>query len=68
MWSVGREKKHVAFTNDDIFEFSFVNNFQHHSAFVLEEPFGRFVDVIISAGVGSSYYLLIIRACIVSWK
>lgn len=44
--------------DDYVFEFVVVDDFEHHGAFVLVEPFGGFVDVVVGSGIGSSYYLL----------
>lgn len=57
MGCVGREEEHAAFVDDYIFEGAVVDDFEHHGAFVLVEPFGGFVDVVVGAGVGSSYNL-----------
>lgn len=57
MRGVGREKEHLPFADDDIPEVTVVDYFQHHGAFVLVEPFGRLVDVVICSGIWASDYL-----------
>lgn len=75
MRRVGREQEHAAFVDDYVFEFGrgwrcgFVNYFQEHGAFVLVEPFGCFVDVVIGSCIGSSYYLFVVnKLSLVDWK
>lgn len=54
---IGWEEEHLAFADDDVSEFSFVDDFEHHGTFVLVEPFRRFVDVVVGSCIGSSYDL-----------
>lgn len=54
MRGVSREEEHVAFVDDDIAEYAIVDNLEHHGAFVLVEPFGCLVDVIVGSGIGSA--------------
>lgn len=49
--SVCREKKHVAFPNDDIPKRAIVDNLEYHGASVLIEPFRGLVDVVVGSGV-----------------
>lgn len=51
--------------DDYVFEFRGrwgrgVDDFEEHGAFVLVEPFGRFVDVIVGSCVGPSYDLVVV--------
>ena len=61
MGRVGRKEEHLAFTDDDVPEFAFVDDFQYHGAFVLVEPFSGFVDVVVGACIWASYYLQSVR-------
>lgn len=56
--------------NDYVFEFAIVDNFEKHSAFVLVEPFGCFVDMVIGSSVRSSYDLGFVGLALrfVNWR
>lgn len=60
MGCVGGKEEHAAFVDDYVFEFVVVDDLEGHGAFVLVEPFGGFVDVVVGSGVGSSYDLEIL--------
>jgi hypothetical protein len=52
---VGRQEIHLAFVDVDVAEPDLrVDDFEEHAAFVLVEPFGGCVDVVVSAGVGAA--------------
>lgn len=51
---VWRQQEHVALADDDVAEGGAVDDFEHHGAAVLVEPFGGFVDVVVGAGVGAA--------------
>lgn len=55
---VGGQEEHLAFVDVDVAELVVVDDFQQHAAFVLVEPFGRFVDVVVCSRVGSADDLL----------
>jgi hypothetical protein len=52
--SVWWQEKHFAFANYDVSEFALIDYFEKHSAAVLVEPFGSFVDVVVCPGVWAS--------------
>lgn len=62
---VGGQEEHFALADVDVAELALVDDFQEHGAFVLVEPFGRFVDVVVCSRVGSANDLL--RAWFVSY-
>jgi hypothetical protein len=47
VWCVGREVEHITLVDVNISEFTVIYSFEEHSAFVLIEPFRRFVDMVI---------------------
>lgn len=57
--------------DDYVFEFVVVNDLEEHGAFILVEPFGGFVDVVVGSGVGSSYdhdgNIFVVHAVVVDW-
>ncbi|KAB8542108.1 hypothetical protein FH972_025571 [Carpinus fangiana] len=58
--------EHVALTDDNVSEGvvgSGVDDFEQHGAFVLVEPFGRLVDVVICAGIRTTDNLWPESAC-----
>lgn len=63
MRRVGRQEEHGAFMNYYVPEFGMgfgdggIDDFEEHGAFVLVEPFGCLVDVVVGSGVGSAYDL-----------
>ena len=54
VWSIRWQQKHFDFVDVAVFEIAIIDGLQEHAAFVLVEPFWRFVDVIICSGVGTS--------------
>jgi hypothetical protein len=50
------QQKHIALVYVDIAERPVIDNFEQHAAFVLVEPFGRLVDVVVGSRVGSADY------------
>jgi hypothetical protein len=59
VWGVRRQQEHVALVDEDVAvlfpgRVRRVDDFQEHAAFVLVEPFGGFVDVVVCAGVGAA--------------
>lgn len=55
--SVWREKKHFALFDVNVAELAFVDGFEEHGAFVLIEPLGSLVYVVVCSGVGAAHYL-----------
>ena len=64
MWRIWRQKEHFTFADYDVSEVAFINYLQHHCAFVLVEPLGRLVDVIVGACIWASYDLENVRMLI----
>ncbi len=62
MRGVGRKQEHAAFGDEYVFE-GFrgggIDDFQEHGALVLVEPFWGRVDMVIGAGVGPPYDLVV---------
>lgn len=54
MGSIGGEEEHVALVDMDVAELTIVNDLEEHAAFVLIEPFGGLIDVVVCAGVGAA--------------
>jgi len=48
---VGRQEEHVALADDNVAEGAIIDDFEHHGALVLVEPFGRLINVVVGAGV-----------------
>lgn len=54
MRRVRGKEEHLAFVDVDVAELVLIDDFQKHATFVLVEPFGRFVDVVVCSCVGSA--------------
>ena len=64
--SFGKPKVEVML--NAVFEFTFIDDLEHHSALVLVEPFGGFVDMVVVAGIRTSYYLQNFKTDPLCWK
>lgn len=51
---IGWQQKHVTFADDNVAKSAIVDDLEHHGTFMLEEPLGRLVDVVVGAGVGAA--------------
>lgn len=61
MRCIGGQEEHLPLTNDDVLELALVDDLQGHGAFVLEEPLGGLVEVVIGAGIWTSHDLERVR-------
>lgn len=72
MWGVAWKEKHLAFADGDVTEYTVVDDAEDHFAFVLVEPFLRFVNMIIRplirpADDHDDKVLAFVRAEVVHW-
>jgi hypothetical protein len=54
MWNIGRQKEHFAFLYFDVSKLAFVDDFEKHVTFVLEEPLRRLIDVVVGSFIGAA--------------
>ena len=47
MRGIRGQQEHLPFADRDVSEVAFVNDFEEHRSFVLVEPFGGLVDVVV---------------------
>jgi len=66
------KQEHLSFIDYEISELALVDNLEHHRAFVLVEPFGRLVDMVVSSSVWTSNnhdrHIFIIDAIVVDGR
>ena len=76
MRRIRREEKHAAFVNRNVAvgrfqggRFGGLDDFKEHGAFVLVEPFGGGIDVVVCAGVGAADdhdgYVVVVDAVVI---
>lgn len=76
MWRIRWQEEHVAFVDTYIAELlsggkGVVHDLEEHGAFMLVEPFGGLVDVVICALIGAAddhdSHVIVVDAVVVDW-